>query len=76
MNRKYRIFDTRKSIMSDYPVVEAESGREAIDKYLIDEDIEVKASGDDNVHFKTTPYKEKDGVKYKAGRATWWKIVS
>lgn len=77
--KKYEIYDAENSNWyEDYPVVVADSGREAIDKYLKDTEIEVVAFGyesDDNpntIRFKTTPFYEKDGRKYKYGRITWW----
>jgi hypothetical protein len=73
----YEIYNgLNNSLMSDDPVVEADSAREALQKHLGDE-VEFKA-WQEPVLFKTTPISEKPEGSFhkyrKEGRVTWWGI--
>ncbi len=75
---KYQIYDGQMSLMSDYPEIEANSARLALQKHLKitnRENIKFKISGGNDVTFKTTPYKEDNGQKIRTGKDIWWKIV-
>lgn len=75
----YLIYDgLNGGLMSDDPVVEADSAREALDIHLKGK-VKFKA-WHEPVIFKTTPVSKKPEGSfhkyYKEGRVTWWGICS
>lgn len=72
---KYQIYDVEDdNLMSDYPIVEAKTGKEAILKYLkkTGRNYKIRRSGGNDVLFRATPFIEKDGVKIRAGNNVWY----
>lgn len=67
-------------LMEQNPIVQAETGRKALDKYLkqIGFTKKVKVSASNNVHFKTTPIVIEDGKRYidrrNGQRSVWYQI--
>ena len=81
--RYYQITDCASNtinLLEEYPVVTADNTRQAINKYLKQNDLNYKAkvSGDNDVHFKVTPVIYENGCMYIDGskRAYWFKIVN
>ena len=77
---KYEIFDGRKtSLLEPDKVVEANSARKALQKYLDgrgEGHIKFYNSADRTVIWRTLPFIEEDGGKYQRGRISWWAIKS
>jgi len=67
-------------LMESNPVIEAETGRKALDKYLkqIGFTKRVKVSASNDVHFKTTPIVIENGKRYidkrNGQRSVWYQI--
>ena len=68
-------------LMEQNPIIEAETGRKALDKYLkqIDFKGKVKVSSSNDVHFKTTPIVIENGKRYidkrNGQRSIWYQII-
>lgn len=73
--KTFEIYDPRQSMLKDFPVVEAETSRQAIEKHLFGSGITVRRSGSNSVQFSTQPFYVKNGYKYADGRKTWYKVV-
>lgn len=81
--KHYEIYSALNStLMSTDPIVEAETGRKALDKYLksIGFKGKVKVSASSIVHFKTTPvFIDEHGRKWidrrNGQKAMWYQIV-
>jgi len=73
----YKIFDINASLLSDYPVIEAKNSRQAIQKYLDSKDDKSKfiRSGDSDVDYKAQPFYIENGMKYRDGKAVWFKKI-
>ncbi len=74
---KYNVYDARNSqLLGDKSVdIETVNARHALQKYLNDigeGNIKIINTGDNDVIWKTTPFVERDGNKYRAGRISWW----
>ena len=74
----YEILDTRNPRLLDKweTIIEATTGRKAIDKYLEnrDEHFNIENTSNRDVIWKVTPFYERDGKKYLAGRISWYGI--
>jgi hypothetical protein len=75
---QYQIYDTRNtSLLSDYPVYNANRPVEALRKYLADkgENILVEISADIDVQFGVIPCVTENGRTYQLGykRKTWFR---
>jgi hypothetical protein len=68
-------------LMEQNPIIEAKTGRKALDKYLkqIGFKGKVKVSSSNNVHFKTTPIVIENGKRYidkrNGQRSIWYQII-
>ncbi|MBA7592095.1 hypothetical protein ES708_34270 [subsurface metagenome] len=76
---KFEIYDgteTRLLVNNDC-IVEAGTARKALQKYLNSKGmghIKFENTAGNDVTWKTTPFIERDGVKYRCGRISWWGI--
>jgi hypothetical protein len=73
-------YNESKPLLEEDEVIYASTGRMALDKYLKENNInvKVKVSGDDFVHFCVTPIVFIDGKKYldtKRRRQLWYQII-
>lgn len=76
--KKYQIYDGENSnLFSDYPIIEAKTGKEALLIYLkkTGRNYNLRRSKDNNVLFRATPFYEENGTKYKDGNNVWYKRV-
>lgn len=76
---KYGIYDGRNTrLLSDNgSIVEARTARQALQNYLSSRGeghIKFQNTANNDVVWKTTPFIERDGEKYRAGRVSWWGI--
>ena len=77
----YSAIDNRP-LMEENDIVQAETGRKALDKYLkqIGFKGKVKVSASNTVHFKTTPVVIENGKRYidrrNGQRSVWYQIQS
>ena len=74
----YQIYDGKTSLMSDYPEIEANTGKEAIMKYIKEKGYkikDIKRSKDNDVVFKAQGFYYKDGQRYRNGNAIWYAPV-
>ncbi len=75
----YNIYDARNTqLLVDKSLdIEAPNARRALQTYLNNAGlghIKFINTSDNNVIWKTTPFEIIDGVKYHAGRISWWGI--
>lgn len=73
--RKYQIYDGYGSLMFDYPEIEAKTGKEAIMILIKQRGYKIKnikRSKDNDVEFKAEAFYEKNGQRFKQGRAIWY----
>ena len=66
------------NLMSDYDIIEAKTGREAVLKLIKAKGYKVKnikRSAGNDVIFKAEPFYEKDGYKYRNGNVVWFAPV-
>ncbi len=76
---KYNIYDARNTqLLVDKSIdIEASNARQALQQYLNtrnERNIKFENTSNNNVVWKTTPFIERDGNKYCAGRISWWGI--
>ena len=68
------------SLMQKNPLIEGKNNKDALNKYLkkIGKKLNVKCSGDTNVHFGITPMIEHNGEILIDGRKrmSWYKIIN
>ena len=74
--KKYQIYDGENNIIGteEDPVVESQTAKEAILKYLKEtkRDYKIKRCGDSRAIFSAVPFTEKNGVKTKIGNKMWF----
>lgn len=74
--KKYQIYDgENSSLFSDYPEIEAKTGKDAIMQLLKSTKrghYKIKKSGGNDVLFKAEPFYEENGRKYRDGRVIWY----
>ena len=76
--KTYQIYDgENSSLLDDHPIIEAETGKEAIEEYLkkTNRNYKLKMSAGNDVLFSATPFVEKGGMRYKNGNSVWYKKV-
>jgi hypothetical protein len=74
---KFSVFDATESLFTTDYECEAPTARHALEMYLHSKGlggVQVRNTSDFTVRWKTTPYEERDGRKYQAGRISWWGI--
>ena len=74
---KYEIYDGQKGgLFDDYPIIEAKTGKEAIEKHLAKtgRKYKLRRSKDNNVIFKATQFVEERGKRIKIGNVVWYAI--
>ena len=75
--KKYQIYNGYDNIMADYPIIEANTGKEAIMKLIKEKNYPIKnirRSKDNDVVFKAQGFYEKEGYKHQDGNAIWYAI--
>ena len=76
----YQIYDgENNSLMSDYPEIEAQTGKGAIMKYLESTgrgNYKLKRSAGNDVKFCAEGFYRKDGNKYRLGNKIWYEIIN
>ena len=74
----YQIYDGESPFLSDYPEIEANTGKEAILKHLkaTGRNYKLKRSADNTVLFKAQAFYVKNGNKYLNGNAIWYKKLN
>lgn len=76
---RFEVYDGRNNrLLSDNShIEEAATARKALQQYLNKQGeghVEFCNTADNDVIWKTTPFKEIDGQKYLVGRISWWGI--
>jgi len=78
--KTFAIFDINKPLMSDYPVINAKTGSEAIKQYCKQNypDKKPKCSGSNYVQLSTQECTFNDGKMYILGykRQTWYELIN
>lgn len=75
--KTYEIYDGEKSsLFDDYPVIEAKTGKEAIEKHLAKTNRKyyLRRSKNNDVVFSATQFREENGNKIKVGNVVWYAI--
>ena len=75
----FEVYDGRNPRILDNNSFDIEAGtaRQALQQYLSSRDeghLKFHNTADRNVIWRTTPYTERDGRKYHAGRVSWWAL--
>ncbi len=76
---KFNVYDARNpQLLVDKSVdIEASNARQALQRYLNgrgEGKVKFENTSNNDVTWKTTPFVERDGSKYRAGRISWWGI--
>lgn len=77
---KFNIYDGRSSklLVDESLDIEARTARQALQQYLNGKGeghIKFRNTADNDVVWKTTPFIERDGNKYRSGRVSWWGLI-
>jgi hypothetical protein len=76
----FQIYSSNGGLFTTNPIIEAETGRKALDKFLKQNNLptKVKVSSDTIVDYKVTPIVFKDGKMFYDGskRALWYKKIN
>ena len=76
---KFEIYDGRNPRILDNheTIIEAKTARQALQQYLNSQElghIKFYNTSDNDVVWRTSPFIERDGQKYHAGRISWWGV--
>ena len=77
---KFNVNDGRNSrlLVDESADIEASTARQALQRYLNSRGegyIKFRNTADNDVIWKTTPFVERDGNKYRSGRVSWWGLI-